>query len=143
MNQKSPKGPKSILILTMKVLLTYFWKRLPIGASIWLAPIWLISPNHATHLKSPKKAIDPTPFCATRTKIFLFLLVSLLNLSKVEMSQTKGFQNPDQIWIRPRRKASLRVHTCTSPVNGHRKQQPIALAHTMGVNQSSTQNETQ
>ncbi len=26
MNQKSPKGPKSILILTMKLLLTYFWK---------------------------------------------------------------------------------------------------------------------
>ncbi len=55
MNQKSPKGPKSILILTMKLLLTYFWKRLPIDASIWLAPIWLISPNCATRLKSPKK----------------------------------------------------------------------------------------
>ena len=38
----------------MKVLQTYFWKRLPIGASFWLAPIWLISPNRATHLKSPK-----------------------------------------------------------------------------------------
>ncbi len=38
----------------MKLLLTYFWKTLPIGASIWLAPIWLISPNRATHLKSPK-----------------------------------------------------------------------------------------
>ncbi len=36
------------------MLLTYFWKRLPTGASIWLAPIWLISPNRATHLKSPK-----------------------------------------------------------------------------------------
>ncbi len=29
---------------------------LPIGALIWLTPIWLISPNRATHLKSPKKA---------------------------------------------------------------------------------------
>ncbi len=42
MNQKSPKGPKSILILTMKLLYTYFWKKLPVGALIWLAPIWLI-----------------------------------------------------------------------------------------------------
>ncbi len=57
MNQKSLKGPKLILILTMKVLLTYFWKRLPIGASIWLAPIWLTNPNRATHLKSPKKTL--------------------------------------------------------------------------------------
>ncbi len=55
MNQKSPKDPKSILILTMKLLQTYFWKRLPVGALIWLAPNWLISPNRATHLKSPKK----------------------------------------------------------------------------------------
>ncbi len=42
MNQKSPKDPKSILILTMKLLYTYFWKMLPIGALIWLALIWLI-----------------------------------------------------------------------------------------------------
>ncbi len=42
MNQKSPEDPKSILILTMKLLYTYFWKRLPIGALIWLALIWLI-----------------------------------------------------------------------------------------------------
>ncbi len=40
------------------MLLTYFWKRLPIGASIWLAAIWLISPNRATHLKSPKNVLD-------------------------------------------------------------------------------------
>ncbi len=45
MNQKSPKGPKSILILTMKLLYTYFWKTLPIGALIWLALIWLKSCN--------------------------------------------------------------------------------------------------
>ncbi len=42
LNQKSLKDPKSILILTMKLLYTYFWKSLPIGALIWLAPIWLI-----------------------------------------------------------------------------------------------------
>ncbi len=42
MNQKSPKDPKSILILTMKLLYTYFWKTLPIGALIWLTLIWLI-----------------------------------------------------------------------------------------------------
>ncbi len=54
MNQKSPKDPKSIFILTMKLLYTYFLKRLPTGALIWLTPIWLISPNRATHLKSPK-----------------------------------------------------------------------------------------
>ncbi len=42
MNQKSPKDPKLILILTIKLLYTYFWKMLPVGALIWLAPIWLI-----------------------------------------------------------------------------------------------------
>ncbi len=42
MNQKSPKDPKLILILTMKLLYTYFWRTLPVGALIWLAPIWLI-----------------------------------------------------------------------------------------------------
>ncbi len=41
MNQKSPKDPESILILTMKLLYTYFWKMLPAGALIWLTPIWL------------------------------------------------------------------------------------------------------
>ncbi len=46
----------------MKVLLTYFWKRLPIGASIWLAPICLISPNRATHLKSPKNVFSALTF---------------------------------------------------------------------------------
>ncbi len=48
----------------MKVLLTYFWKTLPIGALIWLAPIWLISPNRATHLKSPK---NQTQYNVVRT----------------------------------------------------------------------------
>ncbi len=42
MNQKSPKDPESILTLTMKLLYTYFWKMLPIGALIWLTLIWLI-----------------------------------------------------------------------------------------------------
>ncbi len=42
MNQQSPKDPKSILILIIKLLYTYFWKMLPLGALIWLAPIWLI-----------------------------------------------------------------------------------------------------
>ncbi len=42
MNQKSPKDPESILILTMKLLYTYFWKMLPVGALIWLTLIWLI-----------------------------------------------------------------------------------------------------
>ncbi len=45
----------------MKLLYTYFWKTLPLGALIWLTPIWLaFSPNCATHLKSPK-----TGACAT------------------------------------------------------------------------------
>ena len=39
---KRAKDPKSILILTMKLLYTYFWKWLPLGALIWLTPIWLI-----------------------------------------------------------------------------------------------------
>ena len=38
---KSPKDPKSILILTMKQVYTYFWNTLPTGTLIWLAPIWL------------------------------------------------------------------------------------------------------
>ncbi len=42
MNQKSPKDLKSILVLTMKLLYTYFWKTLPIGALICLARIWFI-----------------------------------------------------------------------------------------------------
>ncbi len=42
MNKKSREDPKSILILTMKLLYTYFWKMLPIGALIWLTTIWLI-----------------------------------------------------------------------------------------------------
>ncbi len=42
MNHNSPKDPESIFILTIKLLYTYFWKTLPIGALIWLAPIWLI-----------------------------------------------------------------------------------------------------
>ncbi len=42
MNQKSQNDPKSILILTMKLLYTYFWKMLSVGALIWLALIWLI-----------------------------------------------------------------------------------------------------
>ncbi len=37
-----PKEPKSILILTLKLMYTYFWKMLPIGALIWLTLIWLI-----------------------------------------------------------------------------------------------------
>ncbi len=53
MNYKSPKDPQSILILTIKLLYTYFWKTLPIGDLIWLAPIWL------TFSKSPQVA-QPT-----------------------------------------------------------------------------------
>ncbi len=59
MNQKSPKDPKSIFILTMKLLQTYFWKRLPIGDLISLTPISLafskssqIGPSSSNHLKS-------------------------------------------------------------------------------------------
>ena len=56
MNQKSPKDPKLILILTIKLLCTYFWKILLIGALIWLALIWLIWAQIAqptsNHLKS-------------------------------------------------------------------------------------------
>ncbi len=41
MNQKSPKDLKLILVLTIKLLHTYFWKMLPVGALNWLAQIWL------------------------------------------------------------------------------------------------------
>ncbi len=56
MNQKSPKDPKCILFLTIKLLYTYFWKTLPVGALIWLAPIWLtwaqIAQPTSNHLKT-------------------------------------------------------------------------------------------
>ncbi len=56
MNQKSPKDTKSIHILTMKVLLTYYWKTLPTGALIWFALIWLIWAQNAqptsNHIKT-------------------------------------------------------------------------------------------
>ncbi len=39
LTQNEPKDPKSILILTMKQVYTYFWKTLPIGDLIWLAVI--------------------------------------------------------------------------------------------------------
>ncbi len=56
MNQKSPKDPQAILILTMKLLCTYFWKTLP-NRCFDLAHTNLahLSPNRATHLKWPKK----------------------------------------------------------------------------------------
>ncbi len=48
----------------MKLLQTYFWKTLPIGALIWLAPIWLawaqISQPTSNHLKSIHKNIPAT-----------------------------------------------------------------------------------
>ncbi len=62
MNQKSPKDSKLILILIIKLLYTYFSKMLPTGAFINLACTNLahLSPNRATHLKSPKndKKVD-------------------------------------------------------------------------------------
>ncbi len=65
MNQKSPKDPKSILILTMKLLYTYFWKTLPVGALTWLAPIWLIWAQIAqptsNHLKTGTKTNPEKP----------------------------------------------------------------------------------
>ncbi len=41
LNQNSPKDPKLILFLTMKLLYTYFWLTLPTGALIWVALIWV------------------------------------------------------------------------------------------------------
>ncbi len=65
MNQKSPKDPKSILILTMKLLYTYFWKMLPIGPLIWLTLIWLIwaeiaqpTSNHVNIYEAESKYSD-------------------------------------------------------------------------------------
>ena len=54
--QNELKEPKSILILTIKLQYTYFWKTLPVGALIWLTPIWLtwtqIAQPTSNHLKS-------------------------------------------------------------------------------------------
>ncbi len=59
MNQKIQKDPKSILILTMKLLQTHIWKTLPISDLISLGLISLtfskssqISPSSSNHLKS-------------------------------------------------------------------------------------------
>ncbi len=41
LNQNSPIDPKSILILTMKLLYTYFCLALPPRALIWVALIWV------------------------------------------------------------------------------------------------------
>ena len=67
MNHKSPKDPKLILILTIKLLYTHFWKKLPIGGLIWLKRIWLIwaqimQPT-SNHLKSKSfgKRKQPKP----------------------------------------------------------------------------------
>ncbi len=78
MNQKSPKDPKSILILTMKLLQTYFWKTLPIDALIWLALILLafsksslIGPSSSNHLKITKKLQHKSAILAWHFEVFL------------------------------------------------------------------------
>ncbi len=87
MNQKSPKDPKLILILIIKLLYTYFWKMLPVGALIWLAPIWLMSPNRATHLKSPKKDLG-LPFTSMQIELFMhaFLHDGMLQTSWFQLN---------------------------------------------------------
>ncbi len=59
MNQKIPKDPKSILILTMKLLWTHIWKTLPVSDLISLSLISIafskssqISPSSSNHLMS-------------------------------------------------------------------------------------------
>ncbi len=84
MNQKSPKEPKSILMLTMKLLYTYFWKMLPEGALIWLAPIWLIwaqiaqpTSNHVKTLETQKCLfLAPSAPCTQTTHLCLSTLNS-------------------------------------------------------------------
>ena len=56
-NQKRPKDPKWILILTIKLLYTYFWKMLPVGFDLACTDLAHFSPNRATHLKSPKNRL--------------------------------------------------------------------------------------
>ncbi len=70
MNQKSPNDPKSILILTMKLLLTFFWKRLPIGDLISLTLISLafskssqIRPSSSNHLKTTRFSMTLSGGC--------------------------------------------------------------------------------
>ena len=57
---------------------------LPIGALIWLAPTWLISPNRATHLKSPENnhsRITFTTFISTVHSEAILLLPSVSGVS--------------------------------------------------------------
>ncbi len=59
MNQKSPKDPKSILILTIKLLCTY-------GALIWLAPIWFTW----AQIAQPKSPIIAKCVCVWGARLF-------------------------------------------------------------------------
>ncbi len=99
MNQKSPKDPKSILILTMKLLYTYFWKRLPVGALIWLAPIWLIWAQIArptsNHLKSANWSRDPlaSPFQRMETNSSLESSSARWNTLCLVSTLTKLFEH--------------------------------------------------
>ncbi len=83
MNQKSPNDPKSILILTIKLLYTYVWKMLPVGALIWLALIWLIWARIAQptsyHLKSNRWGDNFYEFKCAVTKACFFNMSSQTN----------------------------------------------------------------
>ncbi len=61
MNQKSPKDPKSILILTMKLSTVHILLEDAAYRCFDLAHTDLahLSPNRATHLKSPEKSFAP------------------------------------------------------------------------------------
>ncbi len=68
-----PKRSSSILILTMKLLYTYFWKTLPVGALIWLIPIWLIWAQIVQPTSNHQKSNEELHLRCEKTMTRMFL----------------------------------------------------------------------
>ncbi len=91
MNHKSLKDPKLILFLTIKMLYTYFWKMLPVGAWIWLALIWLmwaqITQPTSNHLKCARFSAF---FSFSLETIVFWLLRTQAKNNRIRFSQTRS-----------------------------------------------------
>ncbi len=93
---KRAQDPKSILILAMKLLYTYVWKRLLVGALIWLALIWLIWAQIAQPTSNHPMRMDQlssTPISIVGT-VFQLVLVIHICISYTSAS----FQDAKQLF---------------------------------------------
>ncbi len=108
LNQNSSKDPKLILILTMKLVYTYFWKSLLIGDLIWLTLTWLAFSNssqimqttsnhlkkwHVWPQKQKPKAVPYTqaiPWAFGQKKHWMFITLKLRTpLHQIELPAWK------------------------------------------------------